>query len=771
MATLSPYHTYTPSSNHSSSSSSSSSHAEALLSRARQLSSNAYERSRASAPPPLSFAEGEDFNLPSPTAKSTSPYLGPTASRSSASLHQLHRNSFNEHIRDHGRRRSSQAQRLSNLSSASASTKTPSPLSSEFPSDSSSSSAANDSSTLVSESTTAIALMRISQQTSQGTTIEPSPGDRLSTRKHDDYKERSTNAHTATSSDCPTIQTPMTPCSHATTQPLASTLETQENTSKISFSIEPPSATYTTTSFQPSPSAVHRKHRSDIGRGDRYIVDILGALRENEQSSSGTHSQSESATSTPVKQASPPSGTPFTTSTSYVPRTMYGPTTDTPQDQSRITQQKRNQANTFAPFATPSCTPSEQDSRVSAPTTASTIPMSPHPFDLPATVPAQHPALDQATDKQRASRSDSISSLEKTYSPTSDGMSIHSRDSSSHSLTSSLLSAPPQKKERRSSRLLGKLMPKFLHSSHGSSSSSSSTSSPQSAGGESHLGTPTDTKSGLTTGDIYNKSTLPSLPLPEITSSTLPALPESVIGMDHDWLAMKSDMGTVKSATSFNAVTPTTPVLSSATLTTIAIESPATQTQIASSYSSYSSHSSLHSFKIEEYSEQSTETFKEVQEHRPSSLFKVEVEDEEEEREEMRMYAIEQEQSNEADYSSYSPYTIDEDCDDDFFLNSVLRKKTRPHSMLPSISIGASWSSPGRTPSLSTSFTSSSQASSTVPSPTTSLPPMPSTLSPTPVSYYGMDEKRSRLSDAVKEWRRSASASLGSTYSMTYSGF
>ncbi|KAF9404038.1 hypothetical protein BGX21_003926 [Mortierella sp. AD011] len=545
----------------------------------------------------------------------------------------------------------------------------------------------------------------------------------------------------------------MTTYSHATSQ-------TQENSSNISFSIAPPPATYTTTSFQHS-SSVRRKHLSDIGSGDRYIVDILGALRDNEQSFSGTVSQSESTTST-------------------LPM-MYGRTTDALQDQSRITQQKRvtsicvstltptfasvslqqNQTNTFTPFVTPSsCTPSEQE--------APTIPISTHPLDLPAPDPAQHPTLDQTADMQRvgrsdsiSSRSDSISSVEKSDSPTSDDMSILSRESSSHSLNSSLLSAPPPKKERRSSRLLGKFMPKFLHSSHGhSSSSSSSTSSSQPTGMESHLGNPTDAKSGSTTDDIYNKSVLP--PLPDTASSPLLVLPDSVIGMDHDWLVMKSDIGTINSATSIKAATPTTPTLLDATPTTIAIESPATPAQIASSYSSYSSHNSFHSFKVEDYSEQSTEPFKEAQEHRSSDLLKVT-----DEVEEVRAYAIEDEQSNEADYSSYSPYTIEED-DDDFFRNSVLRKKTRPHSMMPSISIESSFSSSRRTPSLSTSFTSSSQASSTVPSPTTSLPP--STLSPTPVSY-GIDEKRSRLSDAVKEWRRSASASLGSTYSMTYSGF
>ncbi|KAG0245678.1 hypothetical protein BGX31_006674 [Mortierella sp. GBA43] len=67
-----------------------------------------------------------------------------------------------------------------------------------------------------------------------------------------------------------------------------------------------------------------------------------------------------------------------------------------------------------------------------------------------------------------------------------------------------------------------------------------------------------------------------------------------------------------------------------------------------------------------------------------------------------------------------SPYIIDENCDDDFFLNSVLRKN-RPQS-----------------------------------------PPMLTTA--------GLDEKRSRLTNAVREWRRSTNASSGSVHSLTSSG-
>jgi hypothetical protein len=163
------------------------------------------------------------------------------------------------------------------------------------------------------------------------------------------------------------------------------------------------------------------------------------------------------------------------------------------------------------------------------------------------------------------------------------------------------------------------------------------------------------------------------------------------------------------------------------------------------------------------------------------------------------------------DDDSGSPYIIDENCDDDFFLNSVLRKKssssphgdsntsptsspsTRPYPP-PLLSTG-SWrgSSSGTTPSLSAaSGSSSSQASSMAPSPTSPYnpssssmyTPAPTPISATPLPYRsnsttnggnggggtttqmiqpGLDEKRSRLRDAVGEWRRSANASVNSS--------
>ncbi|KAF9357139.1 hypothetical protein BGX26_004210 [Mortierella sp. AD094] len=141
--------------------------------------------------------------------------------------------------------------------------------------------------------------------------------------------------------------------------------------------------------------------------------------------------------------------------------------------------------------------------------------------------------------------------------------------------------------------------------------------------------------------------------------------------------------------------------------------------------------------------------------------------------------------STEADEAVMSPYVIDDDCDDDFFLNSVLRKKShpalnmapeRPPVMSSSYPSNTTLDSIHSTPSLSGWSSASSQAST--PSPTSpSFPsnqtysfPSTNTKAPSMHMHYrsnplpapinsGLDEKRTRLRDAVCEWRRSANAS------------
>ncbi|KAG0304956.1 hypothetical protein BGZ98_004775 [Dissophora globulifera] len=130
-----------------------------------------------------------------------------------------------------------------------------------------------------------------------------------------------------------------------------------------------------------------------------------------------------------------------------------------------------------------------------------------------------------------------------------------------------------------------------------------------------------------------------------------------------------------------------------------------------------------------------------------------------------------------------SPYVIDETCDDEFFLNSVLRKKSyasldleaerprMPTSFSSNTTMGSDRSC-ATTPPLSGCSSSSSRAST--PSPTSPMMsghtyPFTSTFSkemqlrsnplPSPVNL-GLDEKRRRLRDAVSEWRRSTNVSL-----------
>ncbi|KAG0014692.1 hypothetical protein BGZ81_000313 [Podila clonocystis] len=139
-----------------------------------------------------------------------------------------------------------------------------------------------------------------------------------------------------------------------------------------------------------------------------------------------------------------------------------------------------------------------------------------------------------------------------------------------------------------------------------------------------------------------------------------------------------------------------------------------------------------------------------------------------------------------------SPYIIDENCDDDFFLNSVLRKKSLPSSpalphanfnsepvmscSYPSNTTISTVNSMATTSSLSGWSNDSSRVST--PSPTSpsngQIYPFPVTGTTTakasqPYQYRSnplpppinelVDEKRSRLRDAVGEWRRTANQS------------
>ncbi|KAG0346126.1 hypothetical protein BG004_002415, partial [Podila humilis] len=86
--------------------------AEALLSRARRLSSNTYKQQIQLTP--TCFAEGED-----PSNLSSFPGTFSSATSSNSHLHQLHRDSFNSYIREQNKRRSSLQQQQQRLSSSS----------------------------------------------------------------------------------------------------------------------------------------------------------------------------------------------------------------------------------------------------------------------------------------------------------------------------------------------------------------------------------------------------------------------------------------------------------------------------------------------------------------------------------------------------------------------------------------------------------------------------------------------------------------------------
>ncbi|KAF9438925.1 hypothetical protein BGZ76_002924 [Entomortierella beljakovae] len=678
-------------------------HAEALLSRARQLSSHAYERTLVS--PPSFFAEGEEFNLsPSTTKPPASPFLSPIVNRDSSSLHQHHRASFSEFINDHNRRRS---QRLSSLSTASQSALDSSnPVGSQSPSLSSVStsfSTISDATLLMQNNNNNNKNQKTS---SQDLTVEPYKGESPSFRKHDDNKHY---AHTASPSVCHT----MTPISHPTSSPLPSFPQTSiTNSTQL---LQP----------QPYPSEVlsHRKHRSEIIKGERHLVDFLGALRDDDKPLSSLVSQSSSITQDTPKRASQPSRTPFTSTSTYTPQTIYTSTTADPkQEQLKATRKSwvttiPVSTITSAPIILSVSTSESQQNQYN--NNASVDSIQAEQFALKSTPTSTTTSTAAAT----ISTTNSKPTLDPVTTRTDSTNSVGKKLPIIPKATTSLQPPTAPKKEKRTSKIFGKLVPKFLHTS----SSSSNSPKPSSAS----VGAPLET-----------------------ASPTLPNLPESVIAEDDDWHNMKLSLDFKKLPN---------PSINSNTSELEMPISPVSPMNPGFAVSPKLSPSKLPT--IMEPTDVLTESPEQVQEDGVSGFFKVETH---------TSHVFVEEQVYNVDHSAfygndYSPYTIDED-DDDFFLNSVLRK-SRPlsTSTSPSITIESrSGRFSERTPSLSTSFSYSSQSSSAAPSPTASSPP--SSLRSVPIANYGMDEKRTRLSSAVKEWRRSTNQSTSSNYSMAYLG-
>ncbi|KAF9273294.1 hypothetical protein BGZ68_001637 [Mortierella alpina] len=750
--------------------------AEALLSRARLLSSNAYERTRSATP--TAFAEGEDLIGSSSSLHartSSSPSLSPISTLSTASLHQRHRSSFNDYIRDHNKRRSS----VQRLSSGSASSTKAASLGMNTPRDEKSSDArdlqsaegpatppAATAAVAVKPSTNKLLSTPSSSSTSSTTTpLTPSTSSQSFVDSHN------TGAQTLALSACPTPESASDPSHTLTisTRPRASTLESttdnRENSplTPLMEGVQPGSATSTL-----SPVDLHRKHRSENGgSGSGLVLGILEVLRDGEKVSVPLHRtpstpkltfsgpsepQSEPSKLDHASQSEQSSSTPTPTASATLAAAVVSTTPAPKEQQAQQTQETQPATPPPAPTST---APSLPTHNTPAPPTPSK-PVAPEKGSL---------KVDTAF-LSRKTRSESVST-----------------QGSVESCPSPQAPSPSVKQARRSSKLFGKLVPKFLQTSF---SPSNATGSPRSAlpasssplttrpgrsasfagGSSSSMVAGKGLSSGI--GSIAEETTdkasaLPPLPI------TLPSLPASVLESGEDWLSTSSkmqDSGPLSASPEPSA---------SNSASNKAVE----KTTVALAQEQEQRQDPVFDYKVEVEYDTELETKKQEQTHEQVNA---------------DAFSNDMSTTHESEEPASSPYTIDENCDDDFFLNSVLRKKSRPQSP-PALSTGSEAWSAGRTPSLSNSSSSSGSPSPTSPmAPTfayTSTPLSASPMHSTQYHHYqqqlqqqqpsrsntypssqvhsGMDEKRSRLRDAVGEWRRSANASSGSMHSPSLS--
>ncbi|KAF9905521.1 hypothetical protein BX616_000995 [Lobosporangium transversale] len=769
---------------------SSSSHpAEALLIRARQLSNNAYSRSV-----PTAFAEGEDINLsslPSPTS----------ASRTSATLHQLHHTSFNDLVRDHSRRRSS-IQRLSSSTSTAPTTEA----------------RTNSTSSSFSSITTSQTIHQSEhheQQSKQKNISEPylSPDElppshgRDNNNEHIDNNDKLTQTFCATSLHQPNQKEPQRHSLTIDTRPRALTTESiQEKQENIRTC-----ATFDNTGFPHSgfstKSSIQRRHHSENGteRSGRLVLDILKALRDSDQliSASPPISVAQSvSSSTNISKPIPAtagSSSPSESTSQYASVTTSAATADLLQtsQNSPITQRARAESMPIVP--SPVATPRPLSTQLNR--------ASPSPSAAPSAASLSGPASDYV---RRNNHSESIDNQEDTRSTQSNvsgkdtSVSTGSGNSSGNTTGSESISQSPvsmspdmvlppatvtaSKSSKRSSKLFGKLVPRFLQTSSlgpagGSSSSKSAfpvSSSPLSAASPTTPMRPSRSASfagGASSPMVATKKSAALSTLPAVQEKKAPPslpLPDSILESEKDWLdALGKDSKMENDTPSESGLTTpsTTPSSTSASSTT-SVKANTTILASALAASSFSMTSPSLSSRKTSYSSstsKSTPLTTPLSPASPTSPAKLEVSfDELVEIDEGVDVGIEPNcaqdnlknsrcEDQNVNQEPSSPYIIDDDCDDDFFLNSVLRKKNSQNHDQPKTlpKLTTTWSS-GRTLSLSTSFSSSSQTSSTSPSPTT-----PKFIHP------GLDEKRARLSDAVKEWRRSANTSSGSFNSTT----
>ncbi|KAF9582701.1 hypothetical protein BGW38_010873, partial [Lunasporangiospora selenospora] len=580
----------------------------------------------------------------------------------------------------------------------------------------------------------------------------------------------------------------------------------------------------------------HRKHRSEMGPSSGLVLGILEALRANTELDSSIQPFNQAAATTPEN-------TDTAAHLAIHPQDSIRPAHGTPTisiiDSFTITTTIPSRSSSPIITTTPPTAPSPPSSPVVTTPSSATAPSN------VLTNKDESPAGSNRTSTDgvstRPSRKDSIASTASTLSTTPsirdsrlDNL-IHEDSDTSHSSGS----GSPKSKSKRASKLFGKLVPKFLHTSFTPATAGGSGGSPRSAqpvspsplsgqsavaprssrsasfAGASSAGpmvglslsiTPTSQKQLRKSMDkmtIQEETVLPG-------EMVLPTISTTVTETVEDWLtASPASVSTV----------PTMPVDKDGV--------PMAMPPISRRMSSFSSNLSA----VCEDTKSVQSTFEAEFEAEFSQLPK----DEENDREDQNnttanvssppsstktkvndtLPGSETQAAAEAAQNYWlsatssvaaaggieppSPYIIDENCDDEFFLNSVLNKTKRASS--PPISGGHSASgssrssfssghplshpiagSPVMTPPLTLSIATSTTSVNSVSgaSPTSpygngihqgAFTTTPSSAYPSssysnsgqyflnhpayhsPMQHPGLDEKRTRLRDAVGEWR------------------
>ncbi|KAF9130379.1 hypothetical protein BGW39_003128 [Mortierella sp. 14UC] len=424
----------------------------------------------------------------------------------------------------------------------------------------------------------------------------------------------------------------------------------------------------------------------------------------------------------------------------------------------------------------------------------------------------------------------------------SDTSSIRSQ-STQRSVGSGSTQQQHQKLSKRSTKLLGKFVPKFLHTSFSPSLSTPGNTSPRlQTVGLSPLSARSSRSGSISgqsgqsnqspvskTGDMFSADTAGAATLPGSSEPSSNKSPRESLALDLTNHHSQYDKNSLSPG--FTHIDATSPqylefLRSDSHISPSLMARRSSCSSATSSKMSGNSLGSKLSSSVSSFDPSESNGFRR---HSSSAakggdgMFAFEVEyeegdvEEDQEVEDAATGAIEVDEAaannDEENDPPLSPYIIDEDCDDDFFLNSVLRKKSIPslttdyndhhqgqggnhYSIMmnscPSSTTMSSIHSSATTPSLSGWSSSSSQAST--PSPTSPLLlngqvyPFPVTSASPPTSantassfgaglkssssggvhlHYrsnplpppiklGLDEKRSRLREAVGEWRRSA---------------